>query len=219
VRRPDSVTLSKRLGEAVVNAMKPSTGVTYLRGDGATIKYSAHSKDWDYYGVLKGATASGSVMFPFLIEHGFHTNPAECKFLNDDNNLRKIAKAEVDVLANYFGLTLKDGFTAEAEKPATVPENSNKPDTESNKVSNKTLPEKYGKAITVNLHQLKKGNTGEEVKALQILLIGRGYSVGKAGADGEFGADTETAVKAFQKDDGQTADGIAGVKTWGALLK
>ncbi|MBQ8382143.1 MAG: peptidoglycan-binding protein, partial [Clostridia bacterium] len=79
--------------------------------------------------------------------------------------------------------------------------------------------EKYGKAITVSLHQLSKGNKGEEVRALQILLTGRGYDVGKAGADGEFGADTKTAVEAYQRDHGLSVDGIAGKDTITALLQ
>lgn len=83
----------------------------------------------------------------------------------------------------------------------------------------KQAAERYGKAITVTLHQLSKGDEGEEVRALQILLMGRGYDVGKAGADGEFGADTEAAVKAFQHDHSLAEDGIAGKDTLTALWR
>ena len=54
-------------------------------------------------------------------------------------------------------------------------------------------------------------------------LIRLGYDVGKSGADGIFGANTEKAVKAFQKDhdgpDGKAlkVDGIVGQATWWAL--
>lgn len=64
---------------------------------------------------------------------------------------------------------------------------------------------------------LKKGMKGEEVKELQNGLIIRGYNLGKA--DGDFGAKTETAVKAFQKDAGLTTDGIVGKNTRTALNK
>ena len=77
--------------------------------------------------------------------------------------------------------------------------------------------EKYGKEITVTLHQLSKGCEGEEVRAMQILLMGRGYDVGVCGADGEFGSDTESAVKAFQREHELDADGIAGAMTLTAL--
>lgn len=72
---------------------------------------------------------------------------------------------------------------------------------------------------TVTLDMLSKGSKGESVKALQILLIGNSYSCGKWGADGDFGADTEKAVKAFQKANGLDVDGIVGIATWSALLK
>lgn len=65
---------------------------------------------------------------------------------------------------------------------------------------------------------LKRGNKGNYVKQLQTLLVNRGYDVGKCGIDGDFGRDTEAAVKKFQKDAGLTVDGIAGEKTWEILL-
>lgn len=74
------------------------------------------------------------------------------------------------------------------------------------------------KSYTVELPQLSKGDTGESVKALQILLIGRGYSCGKDGADGDFGTNTAKAVKQYQKAKGLTVDGIAGEKTMKSLL-
>ena len=46
----------------------------------------------------------------------------------------------------------------------------------------------------------------------------KGYDLGKYGADGKFGKQTEAAVKAFQKDNGLTADGVIGKKTWDALM-
>ena len=65
---------------------------------------------------------------------------------------------------------------------------------------------------------LRSGCRGEAVRALQILLMGRGYSVGNAGADGIFGNDTHSAVTKFQKAKGLDVDGIAGEQTLTALL-
>ena len=64
---------------------------------------------------------------------------------------------------------------------------------------------------------LRKGSKGDAVKQLQQDLIRLGYDVGSSGADGVFGANTQKAVKAFQKDHGLTADGVVGKKTYAAL--
>ncbi len=77
---------------------------------------------------------------------------------------------------------------------------------------------KNEEVCTVNVKQLSKGSKGNAVKALQTLLIGYGYSCGKAGVDGSFGGDTLAAVKKYQKAKGLSVDGIVGTKTWGALL-
>ncbi len=74
------------------------------------------------------------------------------------------------------------------------------------------------KTFSVTLRQLKKGHKGADVKALQQLLVANGHSCGGCGADGDFGAATEQAVVAYQRAKGLEADGIAGAKTWGALL-
>ena len=73
--------------------------------------------------------------------------------------------------------------------------------------------------IMIELTQLSKGAKGNEVKTLQRLLLALGYKMGNYGADGSFGAATEKAVKAFQKDKKLTTDGVVGIKTWNALLK
>jgi peptidoglycan hydrolase-like protein with peptidoglycan-binding domain len=49
------------------------------------------------------------------------------------------------------------------------------------------------------------------------MLTKRGYSVGSTGVNGEFGPDTETAVRTFQSDRGLNADGVVAHDTWSAL--
>ena len=65
---------------------------------------------------------------------------------------------------------------------------------------------------------LRRGTAGADVKTLQAALIAYGFSCGAAGADGDFGAGTETALKRFQTAYKLGADGIAGKGTWGKLL-
>lgn len=58
---------------------------------------------------------------------------------------------------------------------------------------------------------LRLGSTGDEVRSLQKRLKELGYLSGSA--DGDFGTNTETAVKAFQARAGLTADGVVGART------
>lgn len=60
---------------------------------------------------------------------------------------------------------------------------------------------------------LRKGDRGEDVKALQERLIAVGYSCGKCKADGIFGSDTMIAVVEFQEDYGLNVTGVADPET------
>ena len=71
---------------------------------------------------------------------------------------------------------------------------------------------KAAEAVTTNLCL---GSTGSEVTKLQQALNALGYDCGEA--DGIFGAATEAAVRAFQRDHELTVDGIAGKDTQAAL--
>ena len=74
-----------------------------------------------------------------------------------------------------------------------------------------------GNVPTTDKPTLRRGSSGEYVTLLQTKLIQRGYDLQPYGADGKFGTKTENAVKAFQKDNGLTADGICEKNTWSAL--
>ena len=58
---------------------------------------------------------------------------------------------------------------------------------------------------------LRKDDSGDDVAQLQQALIELGYLTGKA--DGNYGAKTVSAVKAFQKANGLKTDGVAGEET------
>lgn len=64
---------------------------------------------------------------------------------------------------------------------------------------------------------LRKGSKGANVKALQEKLIELGYSVGDDGADGDFGYNTEIALKLFQSEHGLEVDGVFGSETYAAM--
>lgn len=63
--------------------------------------------------------------------------------------------------------------------------------------------------ITLRFPEISKGCSGVAVKMLQVML--------GVNADGNFGDATDKAFKAFQKNTGQTADGICGRNGWTAV--
>lgn len=64
---------------------------------------------------------------------------------------------------------------------------------------------------------LKKGDKGEPVKALQLLIeyAGRGAALGKSGVDGEYGSATAEALRLVRKDVGSDAKAGYGDKVTG----
>ena len=62
--------------------------------------------------------------------------------------------------------------------------------------------------------QISYGSSGDDVKKLQELLNGNGYSLD---VDGRFGPKTQAAVKDYQTKNKLKVDGIVGTNTWGAL--
>lgn len=59
------------------------------------------SSGGEYYGVLRGAAAVGTL--GMIVEHSFHTNTRSTNWLLQDSNLRKLAAAEAAVIAKHFG--------------------------------------------------------------------------------------------------------------------
>ena len=72
---------------------------------------------------------------------------------------------------------------------------------------------------TNDLPTLRKGSKGEPVRALQALLILRGQKLTTYGTDGDFGSETEIALRAYQKLKGLTIDGICGSDDWKTLIE
>lgn len=115
---PESAELGQKLVDAIVGVMKPATGVTYSRG-----VQTREGSNGDYYGVIRGSVSGatseaqakkGPVKYSFIVEHGFHDNFKECKFLNNPANLKKMAEAEAKVIAEYFGVNKSASNKTEA---------------------------------------------------------------------------------------------------------
>jgi peptidoglycan hydrolase-like protein with peptidoglycan-binding domain len=71
-----------------------------------------------------------------------------------------------------------------------------------------------GRVVTSPSDNVKAGDSGDGVKKIQYALKSQGYSVN---VDGKFGPKTEAAVRAFQKKNGLTQDGVVGPVTWAKL--
>lgn len=72
--------------------------------------------------------------------------------------------------------------------------------------------------VCIRLPEIRKGSVGASVKSMQILLMGYGCRLPRYGADGEYGSETETALKRYQEKSSLTVDGVCGEKTWKNLL-
>ena len=67
---------------------------------------------------------------------------------------------------------------------------------------------------------LRRGSTGADVEMVQFWLSGLAQfsaAIPSVTVDGNFGTATENAVRAFQRQQGLTVDGIVGQATWDAL--
>ena len=76
--------------------------------------------DDEYYGVLRGCHEVGTA--GIILEHSFHTNTRAAKWLLEDANLRKLAKAEAATIAAWFDVA-KTGSAGSSSttKPAPAP--------------------------------------------------------------------------------------------------
>lgn len=99
--------LGKQLADKVHSVMG-------TRQTGHIIKKRGYGGDW--YGVLRGAAAVG--VPGILLEHSFHTNLRATNWLLVDANLQKMAQAEADVIAAYYGIKKPTGTSA--KKPTST---------------------------------------------------------------------------------------------------
>ena len=188
----ESQLLAKRLSQVVAEVMGTKQGAKQWSQKSRFDRDGDGKLNDDYYGVLHGAHQVG--VPAIILENSFHTNRDAANWLMSDANLRKLAAALADDLAACYGVE------ASGKLPATPAPTTNKKE-----------------EFEVKVSVLKRGDKGDEVKALQAHLIGYGYSVGESGIDGSFGPATEKALKAYQKDHGLAVDGSRGPATFASM--
>lgn len=77
--------------------------------------YIENSITYNYYGVIRGASATNCPHI-FLIESGYHDNLIDEAFLKVDSNLKKIAQAQANVILKILGIEVKEMTFDEAKK-------------------------------------------------------------------------------------------------------
>ncbi len=86
------------IGMALAQAVEKTVGTKQA----ARIEHR-RGRNGDYYGVLRGATAVGTP--GLILENSFHTNSVITKWLLDEANLEKLAKAQADAIALYYNIS------------------------------------------------------------------------------------------------------------------
>ncbi len=155
-----------------------------------------------------GSTGENVRLVQFWLKIAKTTYPALAD-VTVDGTFGTATKAAAEQFQRYFGLTA-DGIVGRAtwEKLYEV----------YNDIANGLLDSALRPGEYPGV--LKKGSSGAAVRELQYylyLLSAYESSLPAVAIDGQFGAATEAAVKAYQQLAGLTADGIAGQKTWDAL--
>lgn len=99
--KPYDEVFAKELTDSVARVMNTISRKvltrTYVRG----------KKNYNYYGVIRGASAT-NCRHIFIIENGFHDNATEEVFLKNDENLKKIAQVQAEVICKYLGVTINN---------------------------------------------------------------------------------------------------------------
>lgn len=132
-----------------------------------------------------------TTMPAILLEGAFVDNLKDIQDWNDDAELKAMGIAYAKAAAEYLGLEEK------SQAPIKEPEQND----------------------GLNLRVLKKGDKGDDVRALQILLTGNGCKgdMFEAGY-GSFGDNTVGAVKLYQKKVGLPQTGVADEALWRHIL-
>lgn len=135
-------------------------------------------------------------MDAILTESAFVDNKNDIKDWDEERELMKLGEAYAKAAAEYLSLPAKKIAAKPVEKPAVT-----KPKVET---------------ADVKIPVLKKGSDGETVETLQRLL--KALNCGISAIDGDFGSETDAAVRKYQGKVKIGVDGIVGEQTWNKLL-
>ncbi len=179
---------SDAIGKALVEVVEALMGTVQ---QGQVMHKTASSGRGDWYTVLY---ASKSVGVPgVILEHSFHTNPRACAWLMVEENLRKTARREAAVIADYFGMDKR-----EEQEPEPVQEQIYR------------VRKSWDDAASqLGAYKVLK-NAKAACKPGYAVFDAEGQQVFPEGDDG-----MERFVRAVQSAIGAAVDGIAGPETLG----
>jgi hypothetical protein len=137
---------------------------------GAKSRESTIHKGEDYYGVIDYSQDNG-IPHVFIIESGFHTNPEDEAILLNDDNLRKIAKAQAKVICEFYGIEYpaqpkEQDIAQPVAQPAPTQTPAPQPAINTNAVVvNDWL---YGRDANGNIEQGRRVDIGDKIEVLDI---------------------------------------------------
>ncbi|CAK7061588.1 MAG: hypothetical protein BACD_02895 [Bacteroides rodentium] len=106
-----SKVIAGKLAPVIADVMGASQGGRIVTRKSDNDRNGDGMMNDNYYGVLHGARMVNTP--GMILEHSFHTNTKMTRWLLDDSNLARLAKAEAEVLAAHFGLKKKGAASVE----------------------------------------------------------------------------------------------------------
>ena len=143
------------------------------------------------YNNESGASGGGIPPWPNLVEGNTGTNVEAAQYLLDDHG------ASIATDGQFGANTLAAAKAYQSSHGLGV--------------DGQIGPQTWSSLIV----QIQQGSTGDAVKAAQLELNKYGYGLS---VDGQFGAGTESAARAFQSSHGLGVDGQIGPQTWETLV-
>ena len=180
-----------------------SASANYYKANGAWFSTPAEG-DQVFFNVSGGINHTGIVV-------GVTGGYATVVEGNSSDAVRKNTYAVTSSYVAGFGRPNWDIFSNSSTNTGTTDENTTTPEP--------APPMQKLCCIEVQLPVIQYGDASLYVKVMQTLLIGRGFSCGWYGADGEYGQQTKIGLYEFQKKNGLETDTVCGQATWEKLLE
>ena len=170
-------------------------------GNGATRKANLEKAGYDYDEVQKAvnALASGKTSTPAP------SKPTPAPVVSKITTPKTIKECQQYLNQEYSAGLATDGIYGPATKKALVKAVQGAIGTSADGI--------FGANSKAKWSTIHRGDRSTKVKITQMMLLCRGYSVGSYGCDGDCGSATIDAVTRFQRNNGLSADGLAGKET------